>query len=306
MKKTILAILILLLAGPAMASTVAISITPYGNVDGDCNGWAKLSYTADANVRAFALKITATRDSVTGNAAKISDIKNYFTGESTSSSKGYGIFFGENGIDVNSSGGVDSYGNPVYDANLPGAAGTGIGTNTVILGMGSLYQDGNQPPRNGKLCDLRVNKTCKLSATAETTYSGGVVMEDGTSPTLTLTAATNVVIYTFPLSHPYYNTWGSYGKPKCWCYDRQCKGDTDNLQQGTPVKHWVLTSDLTTFLGAWKRADSLVTGNLKCADFDHIKAGTPVKFIVFTGDLTILLNNWKRGNLPNPDCFDSY
>jgi len=141
MKKSILAILILLLAGPVMASTVAITITPLGT---DSNGWARINYTADANVRGFGLKIAASAMYYSPNV-KIIDVNHYKVGESTSSSKGYGIFFGPSGIDVNSRGGVEHWGIPVYDSNIGDAAGTGIGKNTVILGMGALYEDGKQP-----------------------------------------------------------------------------------------------------------------------------------------------------------------
>jgi hypothetical protein len=189
MKKSIFALLVLMLAGTVTAANVAITVTPLA----DNNGWASISYTADANVRAFALDVQVT-------GANIVDVNHYHKGESKASSKGFGIFLGDNGVDINDAGGVDGWGSPVAASSEPGAAGTGIGTNKVIIGMGALYEDGNQPPLSGKLCDIKISSTyhtpcAKVSVTAEDTYRVGVVLEDTNSVTPDVNGATNVCLF---------------------------------------------------------------------------------------------------------------
>jgi hypothetical protein len=190
MKRLIFAMLVLMLAGSAMAANVTITLTPHA----DNNGWASINYTADANVRAFALVIEAT-------GANIVDVNHYFEGECDASNKGYGIFLDRiNGIDINDAGGVDDWGSPVADVCSPGAAGTGIGTNKVIIGMGALYEDGNQPPLSGKLCDIKISSTyharcATVDVSDEDTYRGGVVLEDGNSVDPNVAGATDVCVW---------------------------------------------------------------------------------------------------------------
>jgi hypothetical protein len=161
MKKTLLMLTVLLLAAPAMAY-VSIDVNDLGN------GWAAIEYSADTNVSAFGLKVTVS------GANTITDINNYHVGESNST-KGYGIFLGTIVIDGN--GDVTTYGNPIAPNSDPGATGTGLDTNTVILELGALYEDGNQPPLSGKLCELKVSGCCTMSVEGEATRCGEVGMD---------------------------------------------------------------------------------------------------------------------------------
>lgn len=190
MKKFIFALLVLMLAGTVTAANVTITIV----ADGNDNGWAAVNYTADANVRSFALAIEVTSASV--GDSNIVDINNYHEGESTTSGKGFGIFLGSNGVDINDAGGVEGWGSPIAASIDEGAAGTGLGTKKIIIEMGSLYGDGNQPPLSGKLCDIQVGSAptcCKVSATAEP-IRVGVVLEDTNSVTPNVSGATDVVV----------------------------------------------------------------------------------------------------------------
>jgi len=145
-----------------------------------------------------------------------------------------------------------------------------------------------------------------LSATGHAMSGGtnGVVMEDGSNPTLTLTSATNVVIFTMPTNHPTYGEWNSRGRPLCWCYNRQCRGDTNNAYEAAG-KFWVYTTDLNLLLASWKKAISAMTNPAWiCADFNHNYEAAG-KFRVYTTDLNLLLANWKKNNTA-PDCYDTY
>jgi hypothetical protein len=181
--KKIMALLVLCLAVPALA-TVTITAVDQGG------GVVAINYAvSDASLaRAFALDI-----SVSGGA-KITQLVagSYKTnGASTAASKGYGIYPGT--IDINSTTGVvNAYGTPVAPAADPGAAGA-LGSAAITIELGSVYKgDANKPATSGTLCKLKVDKTCTLSAVLNATR-GGIVMED-TTLTPTVVLPTNVAI----------------------------------------------------------------------------------------------------------------
>jgi len=175
--KKIMALLVLCLALPALA-TVTITAVDQGG------GVVAINYAvSDANlVRAFALDI-----SVTGGAKIMTLVAaSYKTnGASTAASKGYGIYPGT--IDINSTTGVvNAYGTPVAPAADPGAAGA-LGSAAITLELGSVYKgDANKPATSGTLCKLTVDKTTTICAVLNATR-GGIVMEKTTlTPTVNL------------------------------------------------------------------------------------------------------------------------
>jgi len=96
--------------------------------------------------------------------------------------KGYGIFPGT--IDINTvSGAVDAWGTPVALSTAPGAAGTGLDTNTIVVEMGALYVDANKPPLSGTLLSVKVNGDCNVCVTGEP-VRGNVVQTDANQATL--------------------------------------------------------------------------------------------------------------------------
>jgi len=175
--KKIMALLVLCLAVPALA-TVTITAVDQGG------GVVALNYAvSDANlVRAFALDVAVT------GGAKITQLVagSYKTnGASTAASKGYGIYPGT--IDINSTTGVvAAYGSPVAPAADPGAAGA-LNSAAITLELGSVYQgDANKPATSGTLCKLTVDKTTTICVTLNATR-GGIVMENvALTPTVVL------------------------------------------------------------------------------------------------------------------------
>jgi hypothetical protein len=103
-----------------------------------------------------------------------------------------------------------------------------------------------------------------------------------------------------------YDDWVDFGKPACWCYPRQCHGDTDCKAQGKR-KYWVSTNDLDVMIAAWHKPFEEIEGKevngvpLICADFNHMPQGKQ-KFRVSTDDLDILIAHWNKANKPDPDC----
>jgi len=267
MKKLVLVLAIALIVAPSFGA-VTMTLTQVG----DSNVYNVNYATSDANLpRAFALTV-----SVAGGG-KISTVTPTMTGQCTEGTRGYGIFPGT--IDINGvTGVVNSYGSPVAPSGDPGAAGTGLGTSTVVLEMGSLYVDNNTPAASGVLCTVAidcngatVNQT--LSAALESTYRGGVVMEDGAQPAVTIADATYtgcvpVVTECLKNTAPEYANWVTLGKPACWCFQRQCRGDINGIKSGP---YWVSSLDLDLFRLAFNKT-TLPTGGA-CADLNHIKSG---------------------------------
>lgn len=199
MKRSMFVIMALLLATPALG-VVTMTCTDEGS------GIVEIAFTATGEelVRAFALDVT-----LDPNTVSITDVNNYDPGEGNK----YGIYPGTIDLtDLNS----PVWGSPVAPANDPGAGGTGIGTNRVILEMGSLYEPNlSGPPQTDvMLCKIRVDGTCDVSIAAESTR-GGIVLEDGNPPDSIISAGCHVEVEP-PCTYP-----------ECWDYPTQCHADSD-------------------------------------------------------------------------------
>lgn len=381
MKKLIL-VLAMLVASPVFAALDVNLVL----VDSDT---VAVVYTGadSANLpRAFALTVTI------DGTGTFTAINGYKTGESTSANPGFGIF--PAGIQINSAGTVDDYGSPLADTADPGAAGTGLGTNTVILELGSLYSgSANAPLTAGTLCTLDFNKgtATQISLATESTYRGGIVLENGTqltdtavitlatppapatngTPTPNVTTATGALntdlawtagagatsydVYFGTVNPPPfvgntsattyepgvlvqgkvyyvsvvakndagsaaalswsfntecykstsvgYSTWTSLGKPNCWCFRRQCRGDGNGASAlGKPVT----AADLTNFQSGFNLTVAQLTGKVDaygvpsiCGDYNHASAlGKPVT----AADLTIFQDYFNDALATVPEC----
>ncbi len=297
MHKTLVALLVVMLAAPAWAG-VAITVTDLGD------GMVGIDYSGTELVRAFALDITV-------DAGTIDAISGFSVGDDNN---GYGIFpasFSRNIVvdpvtgDV-SDWAVEGYG-PVADADDPGALG-GLGSNGITIEMGSLY-DTQAPALSGRLCVITTSEPCKVTVTTNATR-GNVVLEDASEAVVDLTGATEIQIagvggYTGPQPEQ----WNSVGQPDCWLSSinpRQCHGDADGASQGKN-KFWVSTVDLDVLIASWNKTFAELDGQmvggipLICGDFDHVSQGKQ-GFRVSTNDLDILIANWQAADAPAPDC----
>lgn len=181
MKKTVIVLLALVFVAPAMAVDVVFDINDLGS------GIVAIEYDATASpneISAFALKVSV-------DAGTIEAISNYHIGESNTVGKGYGIF--PSNININQTTGVvNSYGNPIAPNTATDAAGTGLDTNSVILELGALYEDGNQPSRTGELCRLTVSGDCNMTITANATR-GNVVLDTAEEASTNLSLTESIV-----------------------------------------------------------------------------------------------------------------
>jgi hypothetical protein len=66
--------------------------------------------------------------------------------------------------------------------------------------------------------------------------------------------------------------WVTWGKPRCWCYERNCRGDSDGVQAGVI---WVGPVDLNLLKATYMKSVAVLQTipNGICADFDHLPTG---------------------------------
>jgi len=325
MKRILLIVAMLLIAvAPAMA-TITVNAKHIGipvKAGVPCTT-CEVNYVCDAGekVRAFALEITLS------GGYTITGIKDFNLGESNkvgygipSPARGYGIFPGKfrdviNAADPNF--GADTNYNPIAPATDADATGTGIGTNKIIVELGSLYVgESNAPPSSGMLFRFDIagpgTTPTNISIVANATR-GGVVLEDGETVTATLNGHTGAGFpELFPCWQPYstqYNEYMACFKPRCWAgatlvgdanWRTQCWGDADGKFEGPINKYRVYSSDYTKMVQAWgKKATALrssmgTTGGLLCADFDHKYEGPINKYRVYSSDYAKLLAGWGK------------
>jgi hypothetical protein len=398
MRKLTLILAIALIASPTFALTIYLQREGTSNIiDVNYSG-------ADvANPpRSFALDVTITSPSLFTN------VTNYGQGESNSVKPCYGIYPAR--IDINTAGIVQSWGSPLADLNDPGA-GTGLPSNHIVLEFSSLYYNDINAPvtsghTSGRLCSLTINPngatgSLNIRVQGETTYRGGVVLEDGTqvavdvnsawipclampskatnpSPANGATGVARVgtslawtagsggcggsstshdVYFGTAVSPPFiqnqpgtsytipgtmaqgkvyywrideksaggtmtgdvwsftveecikssateYAAWVSYGKPACWCYKRQCRGDGNG--QMTLSKP-VTASDLANFQASFNLKWTQMLGKadlngtmLFCGDYNHSQTlGKPV-----TGSDLIILQTYFNLKYTSVPCCD--
>jgi len=167
--------------------------------------------------------------------------------------------------------------------------------------MGSLYT-GTAPATSGTLLTLTLSNTAATVTVARNTGRGGVVMENPDEA-----AADNLPI-TFPQleclnsSATEYTKWGSYLKPNCWCYKKNCRGDADGQ---LTVNKPVMLPDFNIFKAAYNKTVTQVKGTVYngvpgiCADFDRINT---VNKPVMLPDFNVFKSFYNKTATTVPQC----
>jgi hypothetical protein len=250
----------MLVATPALAA-LTVTVEQVGDSN---EAVIKYSDANSANLpRAFALAISVDSGYV------IKGIKDYkLDGEyQAGESLAYGIYPARIDIDDDNQsptyGEVLDYGNPLADPCDPGSGG-GNETDNIVVELGGLWVgDSNDPPVDGNLVTIKLSngcdEDCNVTVTAEVTYRGGVVLEDGDDST--------VVSDTAHIDMP-----GC--QPACWSYDCFDCGDGNG-------DCFITFGDLSLIINAWPPLPYD-----PCADYN--KDG----FITF-GDISVLINHWS-------------
>jgi hypothetical protein len=93
-----------------------------------------------------------------------------------------------------------------------------------------------------------------------------------------------------------YNAWVAWGRPSCWCFKRQCRGDIT----GTKIGTWVSLADFNLFKSAYTKADTILKNipNGICSDLDHTKIGTRVSL----ADFNIFKSYYTKAETSVPCC----
>jgi hypothetical protein len=317
MRKLVLTLAVVaLFAAPALATVTISGEADAGNAR---KIWIKYESDEAELVRAFALDIQAT-------GGDIIECNDYEAGDDNGK---YGIFpgsFAAAPIQVDAQTGevvsweVDGY-SPVAPAGDPDALGDIPGPG-ITIEMGSLY-DTNPPGDSGYLCSVTCDENVTELCITANAIRGKVVLEsaaevqelvvpDGTSAPCIAVGEEPPCL---PSDHPDYDEWVNVGKPQCWCYPRQCRGDADGLKEGSAFFGYMYVGgdDLDILIDAWKILDPPkgpgCTLDQHCADFSHSKEGSAFFGYMRVGgdDLDLLIANWKvleepKGPGTPPDC----
>jgi len=257
MKKMIFVLVMLLMVSPVLAD---VNITASADVNGN-SAVVTISYaTTDSEaIRAVALDITLVGD------ACVVDV-NCVNGDFT-------IYPGS--INIAGDGSVSDYGSCLCDSSYAGTL-AGLESNGVTLEMGSLYVGApNAPADSGVLAELTIEGCDSVDvAIALNSIRGGVVLENPDDlVTVNATGTTAALDSCFipecmKTTAPQYADWVAWGKPDCWCYAKQCKGDIN----GTPYFGKDVTlSDLNLFKLAFNKStpDLELVANGICADLNQ-------------------------------------
>lgn len=282
MKKLIF-LCVALLVTPAMAM-----ITFDGEVAG---GILTIRYSSDGDLpRGVALKLTCTDAQIDGYVAASADPAfNCFIDYAFTAGDGYEI---EPDIQ-----------HPLADPDNPGVVAA-LPATVVSVCMGVLDQTENQgagPLEADPLFQLEVSGTGTIVVTADTLRGpGSGVVGSELESNLSDGGELSIPVDGEPPCYegmPDYDEYVAVGKPECWCYPTQCKGDANGTKEGSPFTgyYYVGSFDLTKLIDAWKVQDISTVPDGACADFNHLEEGSPFTgyYRVGSFDLTILIANWK-------------
>lgn len=266
MKKLILTLLVFGLAMPAMAATLVIT----DNLDGT----ATVTVTAEGSVNIVGLALDV---DVTAGGDLTAAVVNTAT---------FNIYMDAAYSEVNGDGYTYGEGSAIASQTVAGEVAI---SNNICISAAAL----NGESTAGATGSASVSIT--ISASANTTIQikendprGGIILVDGTGEDITSGTA-GVVEGTITAggtecmmdTHPDYAAWEAAGKPDCWCYEFNCKGDADGKAQ---FGYQVLSDDLAILAAAYGQA--LASGAAgHCADFDR---QAQFGYRVLSDDLAIL------------------
>jgi hypothetical protein len=192
-------------------------------------------------------------------------------------------------------------GHPLADADGPGVPDPCVSVFSIC--MGSLDQSGNQdagPSASDDLITLQLHFSgSDTTATIQVdSLRGGVVGSQLTTNLPIQQVVKAPVTDCVKQSAPFHSLWVTWGKPDCWCYHRNCRGDANGAKLGS---YWVQTADLNIFKTAYfKTITQLQTiPNGICCDFNRAKLGS---YHVQTADLNIFKQYYFKPIASVPCC----
>jgi len=260
MKKILFVLMTLLVTAPVFGAGVAITLTqklPDANTADPCVVvLVNYANTDPQHVRAFGLNINLGA----GADANITAVK------CVGVNGQYKIYPGTIGID--SQGNITAVGtclcNKLHAGTPPSKA--------VTIELGSL---GVVPADSNVLAEITIRGYAHVDVnTTLNAIRGGIVMEDAAAPTGSTMGSLPLDLPLRPVTEcinsgaAEHADWVAWGKPDCWCYARQCRGDINGK---LTLGKWVQALDLTAFRAAFGLADVDLAAvpNGICADLNH-------------------------------------
>lgn len=256
--KRMMAILILVVAVPAMA-TVNFTATDAGS------GKLTIAYTTtDGDLpRGVAIRVGLSDGAMVDFAAPIVVAPEFNTFIDWAYSNPQNFQVGN--------------GNPLALATAAGAL-TGDASDFSIS-AGVLDQNGGQAagPASATLITIQLKKgtadqtTVTLTGDTLRGPASGVVGSVLTS-NLPQSVVVKFVVPTecVKATASFYNDWVTFGKPDCWCYKFQCRGDVNGIKELIGLTQ-IGATDLNVFKGAFGKAPALIPAGGICADLNHAK-----------------------------------
>jgi hypothetical protein len=293
MKKIVLSLVVLVFAAPALAD-VNITVAQVGESNEVIISW---DATSETNyVRAFGLNIQLDNDVNIISVEGLSADYWVYPGTIQIAADGTITYIGSIAAE---------YGDLPSDT-LPGPPDG----NGVTLEAASLYApvgpgSPNAPAKSGDLCSIIISDDTCITVSANVSRAGatGVVMENP-DEVVTVNYPGPICVdvnYGVPpecmkTTAPEFAEWEAWGKPLCWCYARQCRGDADGLLIGP---FWVQMLDLNILVSAFNKTDTAIPPGGICADFDHAKVGP---FRVQMLDLNTFVLYFNKVATLVPEC----
>jgi hypothetical protein len=294
--KRMMAILVLVVAVPAMA-VVNFTATDAGS------GKLTIAYTTtDGDLpRGVALRVGLSDGAVvdTTKAVVVDPAFNTFIDWAYSNPLNYQV----------------GNGNPLA---LPTAAGAlTANASDFSISMGVLDQTGAQKAGPASSTNLITIQLLKGTADQTTVTITGDTLRGPASGVVGSVLTSNLpqtVVVKFVATEcvkstaSFFNDWVAFGKPACWCYARNCKGDADGLKQGSALTGfwYVGTNDLNILVKGWQVKEApkgpgiMSIAGAICADFARDKQGSALTgfWRVGTNDLNLLVASWQVKEAP--------
>lgn len=305
--KSLMAIMVLVMAVPAMA---VVNFTATGTDDGSGKFTIAYSTTDGDKPRGVALWIScsdgATADVVATSAAKSWEPKfNTFIDWAYSHPLEFGFTPDK------------QTGHPLALLSAPGALADVDAVSEFAVCMGVLDNNGAQAPgpeSTTNLVTIKLNKGTADQTTVTIRANtlrgpasgvvGSVLNSNLTNPEPLTCVVKFGVVECVKATASFYNDWVAWGKPECWCYERQCRGDLNGLKDGLVVKYWVSGTDLGLFKNGYAKNDAalkLVVNGI-CGDMNHTADGLVVKYRVSGTDLAEFKKYYAKADASVPAC----
>lgn len=314
MKKLVLAMLVAAMAVPAFAA-VNINATDEGN------GVLKLWYECTENemLRGIALRIEADGNATIANNGAATVLA---LGEIGGKSFGFNTYMDYAfTVESDTPGFYDiDLGHPLAKADERGELDS-FPASVFSISMGALDQLGEQAGVGGmgELMTIQFDLTADaVISISLDTLRGGVV---GDGVEVVNVQESRLLAFDVPTeaikdTAPFYAAWVEFGRPDCWAYQRNCRGDADGQRVGNVIQgfRWVTSDDLAVLIAAFNVLEPALK-NVEvngipgiCADFDRQRVGNVIQGFrrVTSDDLAVLIDYFNKLEPAVPVCDNTH